>query len=339
MPLLRAHAQQKKAAPRKPTTQQPAPAQKPAAVPARPSPLPPDLDVKRLVLTDGSYQGITKYEIQGERVRYLSSERFEWEEVPYSLVDWAATEKYAREGRRTAARQIDAEEEAERKREEERTPLVAPGLRLPATGGVFLLDVYGREAQLIELQQNGGELNRDRKGNILRSAINPIASQKQTIELPGHRARIQSHVPDPYIYIALESEESQGKTAAPDPEKIKDSYRIVRLVSDAKKNIRIVSNIKIAIYGKVTQQQKFMPTNVEPFSGPWLKVTPNGPLEPGEYALVELLPDNQINLFVWDFGVDPKAPVNPGAWRPEPPKPSAVETSQPPAIRQRGPNE
>ena len=149
---------------------------------------------KRLILKDGSYQLATKWEIKGDRVRYLSAERDEWEELPNSLVDWAATGKYEKD--RAAgvpapeAVELDKEIEAELRADEARTPQVAPGLHLPDDGGMLLLDTFQTQPQLVPLQQNTGEVNRNKRPNILRSAVIPMASSKQTIELEGLHASV-----------------------------------------------------------------------------------------------------------------------------------------------------
>ncbi len=48
---------------------------------------------KKLVLKDGSFHMVREYKVDGERVRYYSVERSQWEELPTDMVDWPATEQ------------------------------------------------------------------------------------------------------------------------------------------------------------------------------------------------------------------------------------------------------
>lgn len=288
---------------------------------------------KRLILKDGTYQLATKWEIQGDRVHYYSAEREEWEDVPNSMVDWAATDKFEK-GREAGAPPpeavvLDKELEAERQAEELKRPQVAPGLRLPDEGGVVLLDAYLGHPELVELQQTGGQVNKDMKGNILRATINPIASAKQKIEVPGSHAQVQAHAAMPTVYVNIDQRDDPGADniatgthptqpvgKAQNPQEPWDRFRIIRMqLKDGK---RIAGDIKIAVYGKVSQEAKFVPSTAEQLTGGWVKITPKEALAPGEYAIVESLGQEGMNLFVWDFGVNPSAPENARVWKPEP---------------------
>src|SRR5579872_2354542 len=233
-------------------------------------PAPAQQLAKRLILKDGSYQLATKWEVKGDRVRYLSAERDEWEELPNSLVDWAATDKFEKE--RAAgvpspeAVELDREVEAERRAEEAKTPQVAPGLHLPDDGGMLLLDTFQTQPQLVLLQQNTGELNRNKKTNMLRSAIIPIASSKQTIELEGVHATVQAHAILPTIYVNLDDQSSnvsspqgpQQPQQPQQPEQPWDRFHIVR--TQTKKGKRIIGDIKISPLGKASQEQNVVLT-------------------------------------------------------------------------------
>ncbi|HEX8818254.1 MAG TPA: hypothetical protein VF753_22380 [Terriglobales bacterium] len=308
---------------------------------------------KRLILKDGTYQLCTKWEVHGDRVRYLSAERNDWEELPNDLVDWDATNKFAND--RAAgkpdpeAAKVDKELEAEEAEEQARTPIVAPGLRLPSDGNVLLLDSFKNEPELIELQQNAGEINANRTQNILRATVMPMGGAKETIELAQSHATVQSHVGLPAIYVKVDSEQnatmpapmpvpmarsgrglpgSSGSTPpsgqnmpqqpqqTQQPEQAWDRFHIAR--AEIKKDKRIVGDIKVNPLGKTSQQQNLILTTSQRLTGDWVKITPMEPLAPGEYAVVELLGQQGMNTFVWDFGVNPSAPVNANAIKPDP---------------------
>ncbi len=266
---------------------------------------------KRLILKDGSYQSVVKYEIQGNNIHYLSAERYEWEDLPASLVDWDATKKNEAEFSSGKLRvHIETpEEKEEREREEANSPEILPGLRLPGTGGVFLLDQFDEKPELAEILQNGSELNQGaNKRSVLRTAINPIGSSKHAFELKGPHAKIQSHLPSPVIYVDIDE-------GALNDVPLDGRFRIARV--DVKKDTRIVGNLKVTFTGKTSEEGNFIPTNVEKVgTGEWIKVSPAQPLPPGEYAVVEMLGPAEMNLYVWDFGVNRQAPANPNTWRP-----------------------
>jgi len=212
---------------------------------------------KRLILKDGTYQSVVKYEIQGDRVHYLSAERYEWEDLPASLVDWDATKKNEADfsNGKTRVHVETAEEREEREKEEANSPEILPGLRLPGTGGVFLLDQFNGKPELAEILQNGSELNQNaNKKSVLRSAINPIGSSKHSFELKESHAKIQSHVPSPVIYVDIDE-------GALNDVPLNGRFRIAR--AEVKKDTRVVGNLKVTFTGKASEVGNFIPTNVE----------------------------------------------------------------------------
>ncbi len=298
---------------------------------------------RRIILKDGSYQVVRKYEIKGDRLSYISAERSgDWEELPASLVDWPATEAWAKAHAPGApgpvvaqqgaalpgspqAGELDREARAEREEEIARTPTVAPGLRLPDEDGVFILDTFQGEPELLNVPQNSGGLNTSTPHNVLRAAI-PDGGARQLIQLEGYKAKVQLHVSQPVIYISLDSPHKE--TQADDDALLVDThgassaselknkqshsspasrYAIVRV--QVKRETRVIGALKISSLGKIGQSVDIVDTVSEILpGGHWMKLTPRLPLDIDEYALMEILSPKEINLAVWDFGVNPRSP-------------------------------
>jgi len=299
----------------------------------------------RLVLKDGSYQVVRKYQVVGDRVRYMSMERSgEWEELPYNLVDWEATKKW--EAHHTGpydtsgttspsdamkeAAELDKEEAAEREDQKARMPEVAKGLELPNEDGVFVLDTYQGTPELVELKPSDLDLNQKTRKGL--ATLNPMAGSKASIELAGAHAKAHLHVNDPEIYVSLEGRDdveqvvshamtvktvgvqdtAHRKHGAHSPQ---SGFAVVKV--DERREVRIIGAIHVSPTGTVTQSEDVVPTKVEVLPGKhWLKLTPETALSLGEYALVEIVSPSDISQSVWDFRVDPRMGDNPGSLGP-----------------------
>jgi hypothetical protein len=291
----------------------------------------------RLILKDGTYQLVRQYQIVGDRVRYLSLERGDWEEMPVELVDWDATRKWeldhaAPTGEEPSpamkeAAEIDKEEADERNLQKARMPEVAPGLELPDENGVFVLDTFQGTPELVELTPTDLDLNAKARHGL--STLNPLAASRAHFELEGQHAKVHLHVNDPAIYLSLNVTDdtepvlahavtiNTGSANAVNSSRhgahsAKSGFAIVRV--DERRAVRIVGAIRVSPAGQVTQDENVIPAKVEVMPGKhWLRIQPEQKLTIGEYALVEIISGSGINQSIWDFQVNPATPDNPGS--------------------------
>lgn len=299
---------------------------------------------QRLILKDGSYQVVSRYEVRTDRVRFVSVERADgWEELPADLVDWGATERWNNEHAPGAkpdpdspaaqeAAELDRQAAAARAAEAARSPEVAPGLRLPDESGVWALDSYGNVPQLVQIHQSDGDLDTD-TGHTVKAAPIPGGGARDLIRLGGYKAAISFHVARPVFFIALDVPgeasredalvvDTHGAGAATGAKEERASsastYVLVRL--RVWKNERAASAMELralATGGETDGSAEVVATErtVLP-GGRWMRVQPRGDLNLGQYSLVEILPGGGFNLDGWDFGVNPMAPENKGGFRP-----------------------
>jgi hypothetical protein len=233
----------------------------------------------RLYLKDGDYEIVREYQVLADRVRYFSSERGEWEEIPLELVDLDRTKKDAAEREaaiEAEAKEQDVEDKAIRaeRREEARVPL-GPG--------VYTVD----GDKVTALKTAEVEVNSSKGRTILKvlSPV-PIVPGKSSVEIQGETAPYRAAGDKPEFYIRLSDDERFG---------------IIKL--SRKKKGRLIENISILpVTNEVIEDLKIVPTFKKQVSERTYKIWPEQPLEPGEYALVQYS-DGALNWQVWDFGI------------------------------------
>ena len=246
---------------------------------------------KKLILMDGTYQLAREYAVEGDRVRYWSVERSQWEEIPTNLVDWDATHKAEAEqaGRDAELKaKIHASQVAQLTKDidVDRSLEIKPGLFLPDAVGFYALD---RDKLIREMKQSTAVIKTStgREVERIMSGV-PMIPSKRTMEIPGERAAMRLATAEPEFFMRPADEREP-------------QFRLLR--AQVKGGHRVIDSISIHFTGQETHNA----TDIEiqtwtPATGVF-RYTVDERLEPGEYAFVEMTGEG-ISGYVWDFGID-----------------------------------
>ena len=245
------------------------------------------------MLTDGSFQLVREYKVEGDRVRYYSLDSSQWEQIPVSLVDWEATKKVeAEEARRDAAvvAKIHKQEAAH-----QAVPLdidasleVAPGIFLPPGDHLFVYD--GKAVLPLPQAETDSKFS---KGHYIGQIMVPIPiiPTRHSISIQGAHAKLRIGNMRPEFYMRVAD--------AREPE-------LVLIRTKAHGDSRHVENLD-QMFGESEERRDSVPIQLWVIAGGVYRFTLGHELAPGEYAVAEMVRDEGAGLYVWDFGVDASA--------------------------------
>lgn len=236
-----------------------------------------------LFLVDGTRMNVREYEVVDDRVRYFSSERGQWEEVPVKIVDFERTNTHNRA--RKAEFEVRQEEERRERLAERRARTELHSV--PLDDGVY----YLRGQDPVPVEQVFYKIDRSTGRSFLNViAPVPVIAGKRTVSIAGLSASTVTTDEKPAFYLRLDSFSRFG---------------IARIEPERKKDRRIVQQV----YTVPKSDEEFEAQNdVEVFRqqlAPLVyKVWPVEPLEAGEYAVVDFTP-GESDLRVWAFSHRP----------------------------------
>lgn len=233
----------------------------------------------RLYLKDGTFQLVKEFEVQQDRVKYLSAERGEWEEMPLELVDVNRTKREASahaEALKEEQRE-DAEETAAIREDKQQASYV------PDEPGAY----YVHGDTLDALERADITVSHDAKRSVLKIlSPMPVVAGKNIVEIEGASAKFRINGDRPEFYFRLDAVEG---------------FDIVKLTP--KKNARLVETVIIApVTNELKEDREKVATFTKQAGEELFKIWPEKALLPGEYALIQYSAE-QGHLQVWDFGV------------------------------------
>jgi len=254
-----------------------------------PNPLPQGT---RIFLKDGNYLLAREYKIQGDRVRLWSVERSDWEEIPTEIVDWDATHKgEAEDAART--KQIDEKLKAievharAASLDVDTSIEVAPNVYLPDEAGFYVVS----NGTVTSLSQDLAQSTRSKTRLLAQILVPiPVIASKHNVDLKGAHAKLRVRDPQPEFYFRTADHRE------PDVTLVK---------AEVHGNSRHLTEVDtLAVTGEThTNEKQVLLERWVAARGTYRYTLPKK-LDPGEYAFVENVPSQGVELFVWDFGVD-----------------------------------
>lgn len=236
----------------------------------------------RLYLHDGTYQQVREYKVEDERVRYYSTERSEWEEIPLRLVDLKKTEAeraQVQERVKKDAAADAAEDQFERQQAHEIS-------LIPKGAGVY----YLRDGKAETVKQAESTIVTNKKRTVLRYLSPLPVIGKATIELDGLHAAFVVREDRPTLWFRPSADERFGIVRC----QAKPASRVVE-----KWYTEPVSKELVIEHDEVEMFQQQVADDL-------YKIWPQKPLAPGEYAVIEFT-EGKGNTQVWDFRVEQPA--------------------------------
>lgn len=246
---------------------------------------------QKLIMKDGSFQIVSSYQLDGDRVRYFSVERAEWEEIPASFVDWAATKQAEASEAKTDTALTNRLKAGEQRAATQAVDIdasveLSPGVFLPPGQGFFIVDGNG----VFPLKQSAASAKLDKRHLVEQIAVPvPVIPSRATVDLPGRHAAFRTKKnPSPEFYLRT------AETNEPEVELI---------MAHVQANKRHIENID-TLFGEQEHKGKAILLQEWRVADGLYRFTLGQPLTPGEYALAQFSSKEGLNLLLWDFGVD-----------------------------------
>lgn len=244
----------------------------------------------KLILKNGSYEMAREYDVRGDRLRYYSVDRSQWEIIPTALVDWGATKKEQVEEEKSQAALLSNVQ----KQENEHNAIsaldidasleVARGVFLPPGIGLFAFD--GKSILQVPQAETDSQLSKKRFMERVLVPI-PIIPSRHVISIPGEHSKLRLGG-QPEFYLRTDD------ARTPDVELIRAKiHHGERQIM----NLDELMGQQQTSDDELPMQQWVVATGV-------YRYALGEKLPRGEYVVVEILPNEGMSLYVWDFGVN-----------------------------------